>query len=187
MRNLFSWALFVSQISLAQIPAFTSPSIVNSASLAPGAIAPREIVSIMGSNLGPASNACSGDSNTPPISCGGFSVLVNGNAASLLTVQTSRIDFEVPVDVSGSTATIQVIGQVGGQVIQSGVVSVPVAVAAPALYATTLNGLTIGSFSGVSGTTISPAFPALAGDILVVVGTGFGKPNGTLLGRSSDS
>jgi uncharacterized protein (TIGR03437 family) len=175
MRNLFSLVFLtaLSQSGIAQIPSFTAASVVNSASLAPGAIAPREIVSILGSNLGPASNACSNSSH--PISCGGFSVLVNGNSAPLLFVQSSQINFQVPVDVSGPSATIQVTGLVSGKVLQSEVVTIPVAAVAPGLYTRTQNGVAIGNFSHMDFSLITPGTPAVPGDMLIVYGTGFGK------------
>jgi uncharacterized protein (TIGR03437 family) len=174
MRHFLS-LVFVRGCSLgitAQTPAVTSP-VLNAASFASGPIAPRELVTIFGANLGPAS-ACSIPSLPYPTACAGFSVLVNGKAAPLELVQSRQMNFQVPVDLSGASATLQVTAQVNGQTLQSAIVTIPVAAVAPGLFTNAGIGWFLRKSSTDSITASNPAHP---GDVLSASGTGFGITN----------
>ena len=147
---------------------------MNSFSTASGPIAPRELVEIFGSGLGPAAPAvCS----VPyPTTCGGTSVLVNGKAAPVYLASSSQLGFEAPVDLSGSTATIQVTTLVNGQTLQSATVTASVAAVAPGIATAVQNNITTGAFTRARGGLISASSPALPGDALGL-GTGFGQTN----------
>ncbi len=184
MRNLTSvvfMCVFAAILS-GQAPSFAPAGVVNSASLAGGPIAPREMVTIFGTGLGPNGvNIC----GTILTSCVGSSVLVNGTAAPIFAAGTvngqSQLSFEAPVDLSGSTATLQVTTQVNGQTLQSAIVMVPVAAVAPGIFSYSSNGLTFGTINRTAGGNITTSNPALPGDTLTAYGTGFGKtdPVGT--------
>lgn len=179
MWNVTMMALLcVSAGSLrAQTPTIISGGILNGASLASGPIAPREVVEVFGSGLGPAAATVCG---VPPYptTCGGSYVVVNGKAAPLYFVSATQIGFEAPVDLSGSSATIQVTTVVNGQTLQSSTATVSVAAVAPGIFTATQNGVSTGEFVRTSGgSLISSSNPALPGDALTVYGTGFGQTN----------
>jgi uncharacterized protein (TIGR03437 family) len=182
MRNVTSvvfMCVFVTILS-GQTPSFTPAGVVNAASFAGGPIAPRELVNILGTGLGPNDSTGSCDSVPEPTTCGGTSVLVNGKPAPILTAFAIFILFEAPVDLSGSIATLQVTTQVNGQTLQSAIATISVAAAVPGIFNTSVNGanVTTGIFIRTAdGTLISTSNPALPGDRLTGYGTGFGKTN----------
>ena len=177
MRHLFTLILAsgLTFTAMAQTPIFSAGSVVNGASLRSEPIAPRELVSIFGTNLGPASPIVAGAPPLPTV-LGGFSVLVNGVAAPLFFVSASEINFEVPVDLSGTTATLQVTGMVNGLPVQSAIVSIPAAATAPGLFTLSNAGIGLGVFLN-SGYTVTATNPAHPGDALELVATGFGATN----------
>lgn len=183
MRNVTS---VVFMCVFAAILSGQTPSIqavVNGATFAIGPIAPRESVTIFGTGLGPNAVVSCGTPLPIPTSCAGSSVLVNGNAAPIFSAigvnGQSQIAFEAPVDLSGSTATLQVTTQVNGQTLQSAIVMIPVAAVAPGMFSyTTANGLTFGAIIRTAdGKLITTSNPALPGDTLTAYGTGFGGTN----------
>jgi len=162
----------------AQAPSFTPAAVLNGCSLAAGPIAAREVVDVIGTGLAAAGPSCTAQAVPYPTSCNGSSVLVNGKAAPMYFASSSEVIFQVPVDLSGSTATLQVTALVNGQTLQSAIATVPVAAAAPGICTVTQNNLTIGAFTRTAaGTLISASSPALPGDALTVFGTGFGQTN----------
>jgi uncharacterized protein (TIGR03437 family) len=163
-------------IGIAQVPTLNASSIINSASQSSGAVAPGEAVTIFGSNLGPAVNACPNSSSSAPVSCGGVSVLVSGTAASLVSVQATQISFEVPQGIQGSVATIQVVATINNQVLQSAPVTIPITAAAPGLYTINPGSNVSGTFYHSNGSVVNAVYPAVPGELLLAYGTGFGKP-----------
>jgi len=138
-------------------------AIVNGASLTASPIAPGELAAISGSNLGGATaTTCSGTNGGLPTSCSGTSVLVNGNLAPLYLTSSTQATFQVPTDILGACATVQIIRQIAGQTLQSSVADWPVAPTAPGLF---------GLFYSSSGASTMTAHP---GDALTGYGTGFG-------------
>jgi uncharacterized protein (TIGR03437 family) len=165
-------------------PLPTILAVANAASNQNGPISREELVNIVGTALGPASVLqCAVSQNVLPTSCGGYAVLVNGEASPISQIQASEITFQVPEDVSGANATVQVTEQVSGQTLQSQPVTVPLAATTPGLYTSVENGLTFGRFYAASPTAflwnpnlplISSSNPAHAGDTIIGLGTGFG-------------
>ena len=87
---------------------------------------------IVGTGLGPAPTAPASCITVPWLtSCGGTSVPVNGEAAPVSFASANNLTFEAPVNLSGSSETLQVTKQVNGQTLQSAVVTVPIAAVAP--------------------------------------------------------
>ena len=88
-------------------------SVVNSASLAQGTIAPGEIVTILGQGLGPATPAIF-DPSTPPIPTvlplagAQTSVTIGGLAAPLIYTSAGQVSAIVPYAVSGASAAVVV-------------------------------------------------------------------------------
>ncbi len=93
-------------------PQIRNQCVVNAASFEGGALAPGEIVTILGSGLGPA-QAISANGNPGdllPTNLGGTRVLVNGTAAPLLSVSDQQVNAVVPATAAaaGSEAVVQV-------------------------------------------------------------------------------
>ena len=158
-----------------QTPAFTSTGVLNAASQTAGPIAPGMLAFINGSNLGSSISKDCAVTLPVPTTCNGVSVLVNGQLAPVVYSAASELEFQVPFNVSGSSATIQVTSTVSGTLLSSAIVTVPAAATAPALYAS--NG---GAYYWDNQQTgISPEFSTAVqpGDTLELYGTGFGATN----------
>jgi len=156
-------------------PASSTPSIgavVNGAANLTGAIAPGEIVVIYGNAIGPAllaQNQASGGVLGTQVA--GVSVLFNGVAGPMIYASGAQVSAVVPYGVSGST--VQVVVQYQGAA--SAPVSVPVALAAPALF--TINSTGQGQAAALNQDTSlnSAANPATPGSVIVLYATGEGQ------------
>lgn len=159
----------------AQTPTFTAASVLNAASMASGPIAPGMVAAITGSNLGDATFGGNCMNVTPlPATCNAVSVLVNGAPAPKLFDSASEVTFQVPSNISGSTATIQVTLTLSGHSLSSAVVTVPVAPTAPGLFSVTGLGTGTGYYLDTSGLVAEYSQPVLPGDTVVLFATGFG-------------
>jgi uncharacterized protein (TIGR03437 family) len=146
-------------------------SVVNSASYLEGPIAPGELVTIFGANLGPSSpmqGTLNGDSLSNTIS--GTQVLFGGTASPLLFASSSQINAVVPFGVTGTTTQVQVVYQ--GQPTASTTVSVQAA--SPALFALDATGGGPGAILNQNLSVNSETNPASQGSVVVLYGTGGG-------------
>ncbi|MEI9972608.1 MAG: hypothetical protein WDO73_11435 [Ignavibacteriota bacterium] len=156
---------------LAPIPTVDPPaqiSVVNAASLAPGPVAPGEVVTIFGSDMGPQTGVSALIDPAAPLGAqlAGVVVLFDGVPAPLFYVQASQINAQAPYSIAGQAITnIQVIFQ--GAVVNS--VSAMVAEAAPGVFPTAIN--QDGSFNSVAN-------PAVAGSYVTIYATGAGLSDG---------
>jgi uncharacterized protein (TIGR03437 family) len=119
----------IQQAATGSGPAITA--IANGASNQTGAIAPGEIVVIFGSGLGPAQLAAPQVNGAAgPVQFNGVVVLINGTPAQIVYVSAKQVSAIVPAGLSGTSAqvAVQYLGQTGTAV------TVPLAVAAPALF-----------------------------------------------------
>jgi uncharacterized protein (TIGR03437 family) len=98
---------FISTLTPTEPPAPRALSIVNAASgQLSGTIAPGEVISIYGLEMGPTIPATATPENGFfPRSLGGVQVLVNGNAIPLLYVSASQINAEIPSGVTSGGLT----------------------------------------------------------------------------------
>jgi uncharacterized protein (TIGR03437 family) len=146
-------------------------SVVNGASLLEGPVAPGELVTIFGGNLGPTSEApgtINGDSLSKTIN--GTQVLFGGIAAPLLFASSTQINAVVPFGVTGPTTQIEVLYQ--GQHTAS--TTVPVQSASPALFAFNATGGGEGAILNQDLSVNSRSNPAQPGSVVVLYGTGGG-------------
>ncbi len=153
--------LRIRKLSLAQL---VPNGVTNGANLTTGAVAPGEIVTIFGANLGPATPAGLqlDSSGRVANTLAGTSVTFDGTAAPLLYVSASQINLVVPYETAGRTSTqVQVIVQ--GQ--PTNTISLPVAPTSPGVFATV----------NADGSVNSSATPAPAGGVLVLYATGEGQ------------
>ncbi|HTR34431.1 MAG TPA: IPT/TIG domain-containing protein [Bryobacteraceae bacterium] len=157
-------------------PAISSGGIVNAASFASGAPAsPGSIVSIFGSNFISQLAVAPGD--PLPTSLGGVSVTFNGTKAPLFFVAPGQINAQVPFEVTGTSATVQVTNAAG----QSNTQVIDMAPAAPAIFTTDQNGIgqAVVVFAN-SVTIVGPVKPgtdwrpAHTGDTITIYTNGMG-------------
>jgi len=169
----------------AQAPSFTAASVVNAASMVAGAIAPGMVVNITGTNLGDPTFFRSCTSSYPiTTTCFGISVLVNGTPAPVFNNSSTRLVFQAPFGLTGASATIQVTSNLSGSTLSSPVVTVPLAVAAPGMFTTNSLGTGTAYYFVTGGLIIDYSQPVLAGDTVVMLGTGFGATNPAVVAGS---
>ncbi|MFN0102492.1 MAG: CotH kinase family protein [Bryobacteraceae bacterium] len=140
-------------------------AIVNAASYNSGAIAPGQLATIFGTNLGP-----------PTISAdtAGVQVTFDGAAARLLYVGANQLGVIVPTAISGKTQTsVQV--TYGAQA--SAAITKAVAPTAPGLFTTNASGSGPGAIINQTGSINSAAAPAAKGSIVAIYLTGAGLTN----------
>jgi uncharacterized protein (TIGR03437 family) len=146
-------------------------SVVNSASVLSGAIAPGELITIFGANLGPTSGA-TGELNGDVVAntVQNTQVLIGGTPAPILYASPSQINAVVPFGLSGATTEVQVVYQ--GQPIAS--VTVPVQAASPALFSANSSGGGQGAILNQDGSVNTHTNPASPGTVVVLYATGAG-------------
>ena len=155
-------------------PIITTEGVVNAATFLGGPIAPGEIISIFGVDIGPdpGVNSTFDENGNVPLDLAGVTVLINGIPAPLYFVGEFQINCQVPYEVEGlETVTIQVI--VDG--VMSNIVTVAVAETAPGLF-TLENG--VGQVIAVlfpGGTLNTAENPVAPGEIVTLYGTGEGQ------------
>jgi len=152
-------------------PLVTPPtplSVVNVASLAPGPVAPGEVVAIFGAGLGPQAGVGALIDPTGLLAnqLAGAEVRFDGVPAPLFYAQANQINAQVPYAVAGNALThIEVFYQ--GQSVNTA--AVPVVAAAPGIFSAVLN---------QDGTYNAQANPAPRGTFLTFFETGDGLANG---------
>jgi uncharacterized protein (TIGR03437 family) len=172
-----------------QPPAITAVS--NAASGAAADFAPGSIISIFGSNLGPAAALgmqLSADGSAAT-SLGGYSVLFDGAPAPLLLVQSNQINTVIPMSAAGNSSVQLQVEQNGTKY---GDLSLPLTQAAPALFTADGSGHGQGAILNQDMSLNSAANPAAAGSVIVLYATGGGlyQPrlnDGTIAGTDLSS
>ena len=148
-------------------PTIADHAVVNAASFRDGSVAPGEIVTIFGSNLGP--SRLTGYQLTAAhfvsTTLAQTRVLFDGIPAPLLYVRSDQLSAIVPYAVAGQPDT-QVVVEHNG--IPSRTLTIPVAESAPGLFNVALN-------EDLSRNSASN--PAAQGSIVVLYGTGAGQTN----------
>jgi len=140
----------------------------NAPPVMPGAraIAPGEIVTLYGFNLGPVQLVTAGPDSQGnfPTTLAGTRLLIGGQAAALLYSSTGQIGGVAPMALAGDANGLTTI-QVEYQGVDSAVVSAPVVTTSPQLFGVVVN---------QNGSINSPANPAAPGSVVSLYGTGFG-------------
>jgi uncharacterized protein (TIGR03437 family) len=162
-------------------PAAPVPNTIkNSASLAAGFIAPGEIVSIFGTNLGPALPAngttftLNNQGGVDP-TLAGVQVLFNGKAGTPIYVSANQINVIVPYEVAGQATTSMVVQYLG---IPSAPFNLSVAVQAPGIYTINSAGLQAAALNqngSVNGTGANGTAYASPDTTVVFFATGGGQ------------
>lgn len=150
-----------------------SNGVLSAGSLLPGPLAPGELITLIGSGIGPSSaqQSIGSPANT---SLAGTSVLFDGQAAPLLYAAPNQINAIVPYGVAGKAIT-QLIVAAQGQTIAA--VAQPVVVAAPAIFALDSTGSGQGAILNQDSAVNSPSRPADKGSVIAIFATGAGQTN----------
>ena len=162
-------------ILINQTPAPARPTVnatVNAASMQGGKVAPGELVTIFGTNLGPETPAglqLAGDSVATTLS--GTQVFFDNIAAPLIYASAGQVTAAVPFGVAGRSTT-QVMVANDGQF--SATPALTVAPSAPALFTSDASGSGPGAILNQDGTLNTAANPATRGSIVVLFLTGAG-------------
>ena len=156
--------------------AIQSGGILSAGSWAPGPVSPGELVTLIGSGIGPAQPASllllpSGLVST---SLANTTVSFGSVQAPLIYAGPNQINAVVPFEVSGQTSTVLTIKQ-GGQ--QTPPITVPIAPAAPALFTQNATGVGPASALNEDWSLNTPLNPAAAGSVVTVYLTGTGQTN----------
>lgn len=150
-------------------------AVVNGASFLTTPVAPGELVTIYGANLGPVGghNAELGADGRVTASLSNAQVLFDNVPAPLLYVSSNQFNVIVPFGVAGPTTQIQVLYQ--GQVMAS--TTAPVQAASPAFFALRGTGGGPGAFLNQDGTVNDRDNPAPRGSYVTLYANGGGLTN----------
>ena len=164
------------EIPLIGQPRFRSDEVRNAASFASGPVAPGELISIFGEDLGPATPkelklTAGGRVDT---NLGVTRVLFDGVEAPLVFVSQRQINAVVPYEVAGKQSTNIVVVNRG---MRSNNAVVEVSQAAPAIFSQNSQGTGAGSILNGGLTVNSPSNPAAAGSTIAIWATGAGQLN----------
>jgi uncharacterized protein (TIGR03437 family) len=151
-----------------------SNAILNGASFLAGAVAPGQVVSIFGKNLGPATGVglqfASGSTNVISANLSGVVVTFNGIPAPLFFVRSDQINCQVPIELDGqTTATMTVYYH--NQVVTGA--TVPVVPVAPSIF-TVAGGKGMAAMFNQDGSVHSVSNPAAPGSVIQIYMTGQG-------------
>lgn len=152
-------------------PSYTAAGIVNAATQFPGTLAPNTIASIYGTNLSWTTHAVTAgdlDGGTLPNSLEGVSVFVNGILSNLFFVSPGQINFLIPYEIVGSSATIIVERQ--GIVGPSA--TIPLATTSPGFFEWNSN---FALAEHADGSLVTSDAPAQAGEVIVLFAAGLGR------------
>ncbi len=151
-------------------------SMVNGASFVTGAVAPGEIVTLFGYQIGP-ENLTTARLNAQGLvdtTLASTQVLFDGRAAPLVYVSSGQIAAIVPYAVAGRNVT-QVQVNSGGRL--TILTNLAVASASPAFFTSASSGRGPGAILNENGSLNSAGNPAARGSIVVLFATGEGATN----------
>ena len=156
------------------VPLPTITQVTNAASYATGSISPGEIITLFGTDLGPATPAGLALDGTGKVSTAlaGVQVLVNGYPSPMIYASNTQISAVVPYEVA-QFASANVLVKYLGQT--SNGIATPVTTTVPGLFTQNASGTGPGAILNQNASVNSPANPAARGDIVVVYMTGEGQ------------
>ena len=167
-------------------PSLRVSNLVNAASYRGGPVAPGEIVTVYDSTYGPASLVLGQPDSTGkfPTNVGGVQVLFDGVPAPLLYASAnSGVGAIVPFEVAGKQQTVvEYQYNPGSGAVVSNTATLPVAAAAPAIFALNESGSGPGAILNLDYTVNSASNPVAAGGYIQVFGTG----GGAIVGGATD-
>ncbi len=161
-------------VTVAGLPTPQVTSIVNGASFIPSAIAPGEIVTLFGTNLGPATlaNYVLNPDGSFATKVGDTEVLFDGVAAPIIFARTDQVAVVVPYEIAGRFQTNVQVRRTGvlSAALQQRVVDV-----APGIFTVPSGGTGQGAIVNQSGVVNGSAAPATKGSVVAIYLTGAGQ------------
>ena len=163
-------------------PQFPARGLVNAASYTGGGVAPGEVITIFGNNLGP------GTGQQPTVSpsgvvgrvAGGTSVLFDGAAAPMVYAVAGQVSAVVPFGLQGHASTQVQVSYLGTV---SNPITVPVVGSAPGIFTLNQQGFGPGAIRNNADSTVNgPDHPAARGSVIQIYATG----GGAMLGAPVD-
>jgi uncharacterized protein (TIGR03437 family) len=165
----------------APIPSVSAGGVVNNASytLAGSTVAPGSIAAVFGTNLTDGSS-CLPPSCNPSFEGGklkttmaGAQVTINGTAAPIFYAIPTQLGIQIPTEVAGASATIQV--TVKGQTSSARTISLDTV--APGIFSFTADGKGAGAIThpDATGSPVSSQTPARPGEVVIIYATGLGQ------------
>ena len=156
------------------VPLPTVTQVTNAASYATGSISPGEIITLFGTDLGPATPAglALDSAGKVATTLGGVQVLVNGIPSPMVYASNTQLSAVVPYEVA-QFASANVLVKFLGQT--SNGIATPVTTTVPGLFTQNASGSGPGAILNQNNSVNSPANPATRGDTVVVYLTGEGQ------------
>jgi uncharacterized protein (TIGR03437 family) len=160
-------------ISAAAVPTFSAASVTNSASITTGSVAPGELISIFGQNLGPNTpqglQLANGNVTT---NLAGVQVLFNGVAAPMILAYSTQLNVVVPFEVEGSSS---VAVEVEYNNLTSPAVTISVTPAAAGIFTANASGTGQAAALNQDYSLNNSANPAAPGSFVTLYVTGAGQ------------
>jgi uncharacterized protein (TIGR03437 family) len=165
------------QGTIDQVVRLEPAGVLNGGSLVSGSVAPGQVVTLIGSGIGP-EPAQTPESTPSSPTLGGASVLFDGIPAPLLYAGRSQINAIVPYAVNGRPSTQLQIARDGRTI---ATLRLTVVAAAPAIFTLDASGVGPGAILNQDSKVNSGANPADRGSIVGIFATGAGQtdPPGT--------
>jgi uncharacterized protein (TIGR03437 family) len=156
------------------VPLPTITRVTNAASYAAGNIAPGEIITLFGTDIGPATLAGLALDNTGKVATtlAGVQVTVKGYPAPLIYVSNTQIAAVAPYEVAQFTSADVLVKYLGQS---SNGIAVNVSTTAPGVFTANASGTGPGAILNQNGSPNGPNNPATRGDTIVVYLTGEGQ------------
>jgi len=156
-------------------PVFSAASVTNAASMIAGSVAPGELISIFGQNLGPNTpqglQLANGNVTT---NLAGVQVLFNGVAAPMILAYSTQLNVVVPFEVAGSSS---VTVEVEYNNLTSAPVSISVTQAAVGIFTANASGMGQAAALNQDFSFNNSAHPAAPGSVVTLYLTGAGQTN----------
>lgn len=169
----------------AAAPAISAASIVNAATLKPGGIAPGEILSIFGTNLGTPLGRTLEFSEPRQVSTdlAETQVWFDGLPGTMLYAGSGQINVVAPFGLAGKTSTRV---QVWYQGIPSAIIPLQVSPSSPGIFTQSGSGQGAGAILNADGTLNTPSQAAAAGSTVSLYATGGGETQPALSDGQQD-
>ena len=168
-------------LTVLQPPTLAAQGTVNAASYQGGGVAPGELVTLFGSNLGPTilQKPVVSASGVVGTTAGGASVLFNGVAAPMVYASAGQVAAVAPFALQGqSSAQVQVsyLGTI------SNTTTLPVVGSLPGIFSSDSSGAGEGAIRNQDNSVNSAANPAARGSVIQIYATGGGAMPGAVEG-----
>jgi len=158
-------------------PAYSAAGLVQAAAQVSEPLSPNSIATLYGANLSFNTHSLGPEDLSGgelPLELEGVSVVVDYIPVPLLFVSPGQINFLIPYNITGNTATLFVLRQnLAGPVI-----TVPLVLASPSFFTWNVN---LAIATHVDGSLVSPSSPASAGEIVVFYAAGLGRTSPDIL------